>query len=516
VDQTLHTRFNRHIKADHCHDLTHVMRVPWTINQKAEYDLPQVMWSRNRTSLCKVSDIEEECRMTPDTFVGVEWEDMPEVSKDDGDAARKKYWHQLSGELIDQLRRSPNDEDDRSKVMFKLMRQMFEHDATANEVFAMAKYASNGWNKWPGNDEYLWEDVQRVGARDKDKKPWAVVTTRGPFSEDPAEFPDQIPDRPHICGSMMPLRKVSILGGHGETGKTTLLTQCAVAVASPSAQWIGRDVMHGGVYLFLCENDRDDSTIDFYRVMKGMGVSRDDVRGRIRVASRAYYDNILMTFKGEYDTGKRTQVFDDMMEDINRMRPHPIMVGIDTRSDTFGGNENVRMQARKFVQECCGTIAHYFGCAVPLVDHPSLTGLDGSGSSGSTGWHNSVRSRVYLRNDNGLWLEEMKSQYATSSTKAKIPLKWSNGILVPDDSRATVNGTKLTGRNAAVLNALDNALKAHGHGNPRTVTADQWRHYARDHLGDYDHRSENFDRCMKYLKRAKLITIDKHDRISHA
>ncbi len=37
-------------------------------------------------------------------------------------------------------------------------------------------------------------------------------------------------------------------------------------------------------------------------------------------------------------------------------------------------------------------------CAVLLLSHPSLTGLNsGTGTSGSTAWNNSVRSRLYLQ-----------------------------------------------------------------------------------------------------------------------
>lgn len=40
--------------------------------------------------------------------------------------------------------------------------------------------------------------------------------------------------------------------------------------------------------------------------------------------------------------------------------------------------------------------------AVVLIAHPSLTGMStGSGSSGSTAWSNSVRSRLYLERVKG-------------------------------------------------------------------------------------------------------------------
>jgi RecA-family ATPase len=75
-----------------------------------------------------------------------------------------------------------------------------------------------------------------------------------------------------------------------------------------------------------------------------------------------------------------------------------------------------------------------------LNAHPSLTGINsGSGLSGSTGWHNSVRARMYLKPaetekgdepDQDLReLQFLKNNYGPKAQK--ILLRWQKGMFVP-------------------------------------------------------------------------------------
>ena len=72
--------------------------------------------------------------------------------------------------------------------------------------------------------------------------------------------------------------------------------------------------------------------------------------------------------------------------------------------------------------------------------HPSLTGLNsGSGTSGSTAWSNSVRSRLYFARPGGQdadpdlrVLELMKSNYSRVGTTLNI--RWKDGVFVHESS----------------------------------------------------------------------------------
>lgn len=71
-----------------------------------------------------------------------------------------------------------------------------------------------------------------------------------------------------------------------------------------------------------------------------------------------------------------------------------------------------------------------------LAAHPSLTGKEqGTGSSGSTGWGNAVRSRLYLkrdekRDDDARVLRTTKANYARYGEELRF--RWHNGVFVAD------------------------------------------------------------------------------------
>jgi RecA-family ATPase len=80
------------------------------------------------------------------------------------------------------------------------------------------------------------------------------------------------------------------------------------------------------------------------------------------------------------------------------------------------------------------------GAAVLMIAHPSLTGMaSGTGTSGSTAWNNSVRSRLYftgakkLDDDDEADIRElkvMKSNYGPAGEIVR--LRWQRGVFVPE------------------------------------------------------------------------------------
>ena len=116
------------------------------------------------------------------------------------------------------------------------------------------------------------------------------------------------------------------------------------------------------------------------------------------------------------------------------------LVVVDTASDVFAGNENDRGEVRQFIARARFDSARING-AVLLCAHPSRAGLQsGEGDSGSTGWSNALRSRLFLReppsdageppDPNARILQRRKANYATRSDE--IRLRWSKGAIEPD------------------------------------------------------------------------------------
>jgi RecA-family ATPase len=123
----------------------------------------------------------------------------------------------------------------------------------------------------------------------------------------------------------------------------------------------------------------------------------------------------------------------------------PALIAIEAAADVLAGNENDRSQVRQFIG-LLRRLALNTGAAVVLIQHPSLTGSNtGTGTSGSTGWNNSARSRLYFTpakrregddaDPDGRELRVMKSNYGPAGEVVR--LRWQRGVFVPEGSVAS-------------------------------------------------------------------------------
>ena len=126
----------------------------------------------------------------------------------------------------------------------------------------------------------------------------------------------------------------------------------------------------------------------------------------------------------------------------------PKLVVLDTLADVFGGNEIVRAEARQFIA-MLRRLALAHDLAVVLIAHPSLAGMNsGTGASGSTGWSNSVRSRLYLdgiKGENGSAIDPdlrvltvKKTNYGPPGLELK--LRYMLGRFVPVEGQGKPTG----------------------------------------------------------------------------
>jgi RecA-family ATPase len=170
--------------------------------------------------------------------------------------------------------------------------------------------------------------------------------------------------------------------------------------------------------------------------------------------SRAGDDALLGTFNKAAQTINPTELCAKLETRLQELGA--IACFIDTSADVFGGDEISRTQVRQFVGLLRG-IAIRQHLSVVLLAHPSLSGMaSGSGTSGSTAWNNSVRSRLYLEADDkdpdARILKFMKSNYGPKEKPMR--LRWQNGLFVPDDG---VKANEAAQANAEIifLNLLD-------------------------------------------------------------
>lgn len=269
---------------------------------------------------------------------------------------------------------------------------------------------------------------------------------------------EAVPPRDELVAGVIPMGNVSSLTGDGGTGKSTVMRQLANSVATGTA-WLGMDVRSGPVIYLSAEDDRDE----LHRSFRNIGVTQN--MGRLHLRSLAGADALLAVPRDRSGVLVPTQLFTEL--DTKIAETGAVAVFIDNAADAFGGNENDRAQVRQFIGMLRGLAVRH-RCAVVLLSHPSVAGMaSGTGSSGSTAWNNSVRSRLYLSrvigkdgdeaNPNARTLTVKKNNYGPVGQQ--IVLTWRDGIFVSVD---IPTGEARTAKAAVVFMKLLEQFNAQG------------------------------------------------------
>lgn len=273
-----------------------------------------------------------------------------------------------------------------------------------------------------------------------------------------------VPNRDWLVEDLAPTETVTLLTGDGGTGKSLLALQLAVAVASGSA-WVGRKVDQGRVVYITAEDDADELHRRLVAVCRSADLRIADLDG-LTLRSLAGEDALLANL---HHNGALTETpffheLDDYLASVQ-----PSLLVLDTLADLFPGNENDRAQARHFVGLLRG-LALRHRCAVLLLSHPSLTGLNsGSGTSGSTAWSNSVRSRLYLSrvkdeayeaNPDARVLSTKKSNYGPVGQE--VSLTWTDGAFVADAAETGLDRMAVNAKAERVFLKLLGLLREQG------------------------------------------------------
>jgi len=295
---------------------------------------------------------------------------------------------------------------------------------------------------WRADFEGSRDDGPPKGSNRKEaeKKPAPVRTSRFFAASDLDGLP--VPDRQWLVADLIPSGTVTLLGGDGGTGKSLLALQLAAAVAHGGFPWLGRHVYSGNVVFISAEDDQDELHRRIADVALSAGIGLADL-GNLKLRSLAGEDALLSTLEPDGSLSA-TDLFNAIDGYVTTTKPSLIV--LDTLADLFPGNENDRAQARQFIGLLRG-LAIRHQCAVLLLSHPSLSGMgSGTGTSGSTGWNNSVRSRLYLErvaqegyeaNPDARVLRTMKANYGR--TGGEISMTWQQGVFVADAVETGLN-----------------------------------------------------------------------------
>lgn len=251
-----------------------------------------------------------------------------------------------------------------------------------------------------------------------------------------------VPPRKWIVQDLVPARTVSILSAHGGVGKTIATLQLLAAAAS-GGSWLGRDISPIACFGVFAEDDEDElhrRLNAITRVQTGEGM---DALELVSLADR----EAILAVPRDNNVLSPTSLFSSIRDHALAMDAR--LVILDPAADLFGGDEINRAHVRGFIS-MLRRLAMDIDGAVLLTTHPSREGIrSGDGYSGSTAWHNSVRSLLYLtrpKRDSGdepfdtdrRTLKHLKSNLGP--LVGDIDLRWDEGVFVLEHQDVGLSG----------------------------------------------------------------------------
>jgi RecA-family ATPase len=251
-----------------------------------------------------------------------------------------------------------------------------------------------------------------------------------------------VPEQDWMVPGLIPGKAVTLLSGDGGVGKSTLIAQLGVA-APVGGVWIGTQPKRGPVIFVSAEDSDEEIHRRLFAIAAAQAIDLADLTD-LYIVPLAGRDAVMGAPKVKGGPVVQTAVWGGLVHIVKRVKP--VLIILDNLADVFGGNEIVRAEARQFISQLSG-LAIEQDLAVVVLAHPSLTGLNsGSGTSGSTAWSNSVRSRLYFKrvgNAEGgdpdlRALQTMKANYAP--TGDQIQLRWFNGCFVREGGSVKAGG----------------------------------------------------------------------------
>ncbi len=224
----------------------------------------------------------------------------------------------------------------------------------------------------------------------------------------------------------LPERAPSLLHSHGGVGKSFVANiELAVCLAA-GIPWFDQPVKRSRVVVISAEDDKRVLKSRLMAVCRKHGIKMSSLTDWLFVYDMTECDVAMFRdISRQPGADPLTPVF-YAIKKICEAKQIDVLV-VDNASDTFTGREIDRAQVRQFVRSLLTLVAVRNG-AVVLLAHDSKQGARGEAGeesySGSTAWHNSVRSRWSLAAVSGgsIRLSHAKANWGRPAKP--IDLRW--------------------------------------------------------------------------------------------
>ena len=240
---------------------------------------------------------------------------------------------------------------------------------------------------------------------------------------------------PHVVDMWIPQKQVTLLAGHGGSGKSYVALSIAVHVA------LGRSfgtmaTKQAKVLFFSAEDEEMVLRQRLFKICRALDIEPSDLQDKLFLLDASDIDPALhrehrVAINGEQTIVTETPLLSALAKLVQKFDIG--LVVIDNASDTYDDDEIKRARVRGFVRSLRQHLARP-SRAVLLLAHINKASAQRGRSqqtedySGSTAWHNSVRSRLSLSSDEKdvLTIWHIK---ANLGVKAKpVRIIWNDGV----------------------------------------------------------------------------------------
>ena len=245
-------------------------------------------------------------------------------------------------------------------------------------------------------------------------------------------FSDPFEPIAHFVDKWIPHNEVTLFAGHGGSGKSYVAMSLAIHVAL-RRPFCGLDTVAAPVLFFSGEDGAQVILRRFHSLCKALSVDPAELDGKLLLLDASDIDPALHR---EARGVTETKLLGALSELVAKRNIG--LVVVDNASDTFDDDEIKRARVRQFVRSLRSRIARPNRAVLLLAHVNKVSAISGREAgkedySGSTAWHNSVRSRLSLNVEKDENLMTIEHQKANLGPRAKpVRLRWHDGVPLQD------------------------------------------------------------------------------------